>query len=294
MTLGGLLKDMAYVGDSWFSQWLYGHDKARPWDTVDWKADRDWESHSVANDSPEELYERLQNAVTRSRTADRSDVGQRWIGHAGAACVARWSGAKPAKDSASHHRGIRQTQRPRRPLPGVGGRAHRRVAARDSDLRVSALMRERHPGWHSDISLVGSGTDERKSMLGWVDDIEELTVDNTNFRTVVYTGAHSQLTVMSVPPGGEVGWEAHSQLDQFLRLEQGKARLDFGESSDAVDESHEIEDDWALIVPAGVWHNVVNIGEKDVKLYSIYSPPEHPDGTVHRTKAEADADEHHH
>ncbi len=131
-------------------------------------------------------------------------------------------------------------------------------------------------------------------MLGWVDDIEELTVDNTNFRTVVYTGAHSQLTVMSVPPGGEVGWEAHSQLDQFLRLEQGKARLDFGESSDAVDESHEIEDDWALIVPAGVWHNVVNIGEKDVKLYSIYSPPEHPDGTVHRTKAEADADEHHH
>jgi len=131
-------------------------------------------------------------------------------------------------------------------------------------------------------------------MLGWVANIEELTTDNNNFRTVVNTGVHSQLTIMSIPPGGEVGWEAHSQLDQFLRLEQGAARVDFGESSDGVDESHEIEDDWAVIVPAGLWHNVVNIGDEDLKLYSIYSPPEHPDGTVHRTKAEADADEHHH
>ena len=127
-------------------------------------------------------------------------------------------------------------------------------------------------------------------MLGWVANIEELTTDNNNFRTVVNTGVHSQLTIMSIPPGGEVGWEAHSQLDQFLRLEQGAARVDFGESSDGVDESHEIEDDWAVIVPAGLWHNVVNIGDEDLKLYSIYSPPEHPDGTVHRTKA----DEHHH
>ena len=131
-------------------------------------------------------------------------------------------------------------------------------------------------------------------MLGWVANIEELTTDNNNFRTVVNTGVHSQLTIMSVPPGGEVGWEAHSELDQFLRLEQGSARVDFGERSDGVDESHEIEDDWAVIVPAGLWHNVVNIGDEDLKLYSIYSPPEHPDGTVHRTKAEADAEEHHH
>ena len=131
-------------------------------------------------------------------------------------------------------------------------------------------------------------------MLGWVENIEKLTKENTNFRTVIQTGEHSQLTVMSIPPGGEVGWEAHSHLDQFLRLEQGTARLDFGESSDTVDESHEVEDDWGLIVPAGVWHNVVNIGETDLKLYSIYSPPEHADGTVHRTKAEADADEEHH
>ena len=131
-------------------------------------------------------------------------------------------------------------------------------------------------------------------MLGWVANIEELTRDNDNFRTVVHTGVHSQLTIMSVSPGGEVGWEAHAELDQFLRLEQGVARVDFGESSDGVDESHEIEDDWAVIVPVGIWHNAVNIGDGALKLYSIYSPPEHPDGTVHRTKAEADADEHHH
>jgi mannose-6-phosphate isomerase-like protein (cupin superfamily) len=131
-------------------------------------------------------------------------------------------------------------------------------------------------------------------MLGWVENIEELTKDNTNFRTVIRTGEHSQLTVMSIPPGGEVGWEAHDHLDQFLRIEQGSARIDFGQSSEAVDESHEVEDDWALVVPAGVWHNVVNIGGTDLKLYSIYSPPEHPDGTVHRTKAESDADEEHH
>ena len=98
---------------------------------------------------------------------------------------------------------------------------------------------------------------------------------------------------MSIPPGGEVGWEAHGQLHQFLRLERGTARADFGRSSGAVDESHEIEDDWAVIVPAGVWHYVVNTGEEDLKLYSIYSPPEHADGTVHQTRADADAAEDH-
>ena len=131
-------------------------------------------------------------------------------------------------------------------------------------------------------------------VIGWVDNIERLTVENDNFRKVVHTGKHSQLTVMSIPPGGEIGWEAHGHLDQFLRIEQGKGRLDLGTSDDSVDESHEIEDDWALIVPAGTWHNVVNTGDGELKLYSIYSPPEHPDGTVHRTKTEADADEHDH
>ena len=130
-------------------------------------------------------------------------------------------------------------------------------------------------------------------MLGWLDDINQLTLGNTNFRTVVHTGEHAQLTLMRLLPGEEIGWESHHNRDQFLRLEQGQARVEFGVSEDKVDETHEVEDDWAVIVPAGVWHNVVNIGSGDVKLYSLYSPPEHPDGTIHRTKADAEADEDH-
>ena len=128
-------------------------------------------------------------------------------------------------------------------------------------------------------------------MLGWVADVEQATLDNTNFRQVLFTGEHTQLTVMSLKPGEEIGWEAHGELDQFLRLEQGSGRVEFGATEDAVDETHEISDDWAIIVPAGVWHNVVNTGDVDLKLYSLYSPPEHPDGTVHVTKADADAAE---
>jgi mannose-6-phosphate isomerase-like protein (cupin superfamily) len=129
-------------------------------------------------------------------------------------------------------------------------------------------------------------------MLGWLADINDLTLQNTNFRTVVHTGEHAQLTLMRLGPGEQIGWERHGHLDQFLRLEQGRARVEFGRTEDSVEETHEVEDDWALIVPAGVWHNVVNIGEEDVKLYSLYSPPEHPDGTVHVTKADADAADH--
>ena len=142
-----------------------------------------------------------------------------------------------------------------------------------------------------------SGTDDETiidSALGWAADIERLTLDNENFRTVVHTGTHAQLTVMRLAPGEEIGWEAHDELDQFLRIEQGEARLEFGSTADAVEETHEVGDDWAIIVPAGVWHNVVNVGDGEVKLYSIYSPPEHPAGTVHPTKADSDADEHHH
>ena len=128
-------------------------------------------------------------------------------------------------------------------------------------------------------------------MLGWVGDIEQLTVDNDNFRTVVHTGEHMQLTLMRLRPGEDIGREAHPHLDQFLRLEGGRARVEFGRSEQHIDETHEVEDDWAIIVPAGVWHNVVNTGDDDVKLYSLYSPPEHPDGTIHRTKEDAEAAE---
>ena len=129
-------------------------------------------------------------------------------------------------------------------------------------------------------------------MLGWVGNIERITKENETFRTVVFTGSHTQLTVMRLAPGEDIGLESHPHLDQFLRIEQGRARVEFGPREDSIEELHEVEDDWAFIVPAGVWHNVVNVGDTDVKLYSLYSPPEHPDGTVHPTKADADADEH--
>jgi mannose-6-phosphate isomerase-like protein (cupin superfamily) len=125
-------------------------------------------------------------------------------------------------------------------------------------------------------------------MLGWVGDIERETLDNETFRTVVFTGEHVQLTVMRLGPGEDIGREAHAHLDQFLRIEQGRGRVELGRSADAVDETHEAEDDWAIIVPAGVWHNVVNTGDGDLKLYSLYTPPEHPPETVHRTKGEAE------
>ena len=128
-------------------------------------------------------------------------------------------------------------------------------------------------------------------MLGWVQDIEQATLGNETFRTALFTGDHTQLTVMRIRPGEEIGWEAHEDRDQFIRIEQGRARVDFGSTEDGVDESHDVEDDWAVIIPAGTWHNVTNTGDEDLKLYSLYSPPEHPEATVHETKAEADAAE---
>ena len=127
--------------------------------------------------------------------------------------------------------------------------------------------------------------------LGWVRDIERVTLANDTFRTVLFTGEHHQLTVMSIPPGEDIGLEVHPENDQFLRIEQGDARVELGQSKDSVDETHEVKADWAMVIPAGVWHNVVNIGWDELKLYSLYAPPRHPDGTVHATKAEAEAAE---
>lgn len=131
-------------------------------------------------------------------------------------------------------------------------------------------------------------------MLGWVGDIEKETKANDHFRAVLHTGTHAQLTVMSLAPGEDIGREVHEDIDQFLRIEEGRGRAEFGKTQDKIDESFEVEDDWAVVVPAGIWHNVVNTGEGELKLYSIYSPPEHPDGTIHKTKAESEAAEHHH
>lgn len=131
-------------------------------------------------------------------------------------------------------------------------------------------------------------------MTGWVDDIEKATLENDTFRTVLFTGAHLQMTVMCIQPGEEIGVEKHDDLDQFIRIEQGSGQVQMGPAEDDLSEVRDVEDDWAAIIPGGTWHNVVNTGSEPLRLYSIYTPPEHPEGTVHETKAEADAAEHDH
>lgn len=133
-------------------------------------------------------------------------------------------------------------------------------------------------------------------MAGWVGNIEAETLQNGSFRRVLFTGELLQLTVMRLAPGEEIGLERHDHLDQFIRVEAGQARVTMGSERDRVDQSHDLVDDWAVIVPAGTWHNVVNAGAADLSLYSLYAPPEHGAGAVHHTKEDADAAEaeHHH
>ena len=125
----------------------------------------------------------------------------------------------------------------------------------------------------------------------FVVDIEALTLANENFRTAVWTGEYFQMTLMTIPIGGEVGLEVHPDTDQFLRLEQGKAKVRMGAAEDRLDKEWNAADDWSIIVPAGTWHNIINVGDEPLKLYSIYAPPHHAHGTVHRTHAEAMAAE---
>lgn len=124
--------------------------------------------------------------------------------------------------------------------------------------------------------------------------IEDATLQNETFRTALWTGTHLQMTVMSIPVGGEIGLEMHDGLDQFLRLEQGTGRVQMGDTEDNLDFEQEVSDDWVVLVPAGKWHNITNAGDEPLKIYSIYTPPEHDHGTVHKTKADSDAAEHDH
>lgn len=130
----------------------------------------------------------------------------------------------------------------------------------------------------------------------YVVNIEELTVSNDKFRVAKWTGANLQMTVMAIPVGGEVGLEVHNDHDQFLRIEEGTAKVVMGPSEDNLDFEKTAEDDFAIFVPAGTWHNIINTGEGELKLYSIYAPGEHPKGTIHETYEEAMAAEaeHHH
>jgi len=124
-------------------------------------------------------------------------------------------------------------------------------------------------------------------MKGFVDDIDRLTVENKDFRRVLYTGKHLQLVLMALRPGEEIGEELHDDHDQFFRIEKGEGEV-------WIDgQRTKIKADDAIIVPAGARHNVINTGDKKLKLYTVYGPPDHKDGIVRATKAEAEATEEH-
>lgn len=125
----------------------------------------------------------------------------------------------------------------------------------------------------------------------FVVNIEEATLQNTNFRTALWTGKHLQLTLMSLRIGEEIGLEMHPDVDQFLRIEQGQGLVKMGSRRDSLDFQRNIFEDSAIFIPAGTWHNLINTGNKPLKLYSIYAPPNHPRGTVHVTRADAMAAE---
>lgn len=123
-------------------------------------------------------------------------------------------------------------------------------------------------------------------MKGYVGNIEDVTETNNNFRQVVFTGTKMQLVAMSLKPGEEIGEEVHTDVDQFFRFEEGMGKV-------VIDgEENSVSDGFAVIVPAGAKHNIINTSaDEDLKLYTIYAPPNHPDGTIQATKAEADAAE---
>jgi mannose-6-phosphate isomerase-like protein (cupin superfamily) len=124
-------------------------------------------------------------------------------------------------------------------------------------------------------------------MVGYYGHIEKDTLANNFFRKVIFTGKHAQLVLMCLKPGEEIGSEVHETVDQFFRVEKGQAGFILNKT-----ERYVAKDGDAVIVPAGTLHNVINISKtKELKLYTVYSPPNHPDGTIHKTKKEAEAAE---
>lgn len=140
-----------------------------------------------------------------------------------------------------------------------------------------------HPSWHrpSNFKLADYGGKP------FTININEAAKQNNHFRTALWTGEHLQVTLMSINVGEDIGLEVHHDHDQFLRIEQGQGIVQMGETKDNLNFRRRVGDDDAVMVPAGTWHNITNTGNVPLKLYSIYAPPEHPFGTVHKTKEEA-------
>ena len=132
---------------------------------------------------------------------------------------------------------------------------------------------------------VGNTSPQDQGAKPWVVNIEELTTSNQNFRTTWWTGQQLQMTVMSIPPGEDIGLEVHQKGDQFIRVEEGTARVQMGTSKTNLSYDKTVGDDWAMFIPEGYWHNISNAGNEELKVYVLYAPPEHPAGTIHPTKA---------
>jgi mannose-6-phosphate isomerase-like protein (cupin superfamily) len=128
----------------------------------------------------------------------------------------------------------------------------------------------------------------------YVVDIEGLTKDNENFRATLWTGEKLQLTVMSIEPGDDIGLEVHQGIDQFLRIEKGEGFCKMGPTEDNLNFEQKVKEDDAIFVPANMWHNVINTGDKPLKLYTIYAGPDHLPGTLHRTHEDARNDPNEH
>ena len=122
--------------------------------------------------------------------------------------------------------------------------------------------------------------------------IDHATNMNRNFRTALWTGRYMQLTLMSIPIGTDIGVEMHTDVDQFIRIESGRAKIYVGSSQDDLQEMGFIDENYAILIPAGTWHNIINVGRSPLKLYSLYSPPQHSFGTVHKTKSDAEHEGH--
>lgn len=144
------------------------------------------------------------------------------------------------------------------------------------------------------FGLLAGGQKKKRKDYGkepFVLNIDKATKKNDTFRTALWTGDHFQVTLMSIGVGEDIGLEIHPDVDQFIRVEQGQGLVEMGETEDQLDYKKKVYDDYAIMIPAGKWHNLTNTGKEPLKLYSIYAPPEHPFGTVHKTKADAIAAE---
>lgn len=119
--------------------------------------------------------------------------------------------------------------------------------------------------------------------------IDRYTNANKNFRTALWTGPYMQVTLMTIPPKESIGIEMHGNLDQFIKIELGKGLAEMGQDKNALNYKRFVDSSYAIIIPAGFWHNITNIGTTPLKLYSVYAPPTHPFGTVHKTKEDAEA-----